>query len=77
MPYRELDFDSYINAGRYQRSSSRRSYRNGYRHRKLLTSIGELDLEIPRDRDVVYLINYIFAGGNSPCDPDGNEIPDC
>jgi hypothetical protein len=49
-----VDFDSYINAGRYQRSSSRRSYRNGYRHRKLLTSIGELDLEIPRDRDGGY-----------------------
>ena len=27
--------------------------------------------------DVVYLINYIFGGGNSPCDPDGNEVPDC
>lgn len=49
-----VDFDSYINAGRYQRSSSRRSYRNGYRHRKLVTSIGELDLEIPRDRDGGY-----------------------
>ena len=49
-----VDFDSYINAGRYQRSRSRRSYRNGYRHRKLLTSIGELDLEIPRDRDGGY-----------------------
>jgi len=27
--------------------------------------------------DVVYLITYIFAGGNAPCDPDGDEIPDC
>jgi len=27
--------------------------------------------------DVVYLINYIFAGGPFPCDPDGDEVPDC
>ncbi len=27
--------------------------------------------------DVVCLINYIFAGGNSPCDTDGDNVPDC
>ena len=27
--------------------------------------------------DVVYLINYIFAGGPAPCDPDDDLIPDC
>jgi len=27
--------------------------------------------------DVVYLINYIFGGGPEPCDPDGDEVPDC
>ena len=27
--------------------------------------------------DVVYLVNYIFAGGNSPCDTDGDNVPDC
>lgn len=51
----KVDFDRYINAGRYERSGVRRSYRNGYRQRKLLTSIGELELEIPRDREGGYI----------------------
>jgi hypothetical protein len=27
--------------------------------------------------DVVWLINYIFTGGNAPCDTDGDGVPDC
>jgi len=27
--------------------------------------------------DAVYIINYAFSGGFRPCDPDGDEIPDC
>jgi hypothetical protein len=27
--------------------------------------------------DAVYLINYVFVGGNSPCDPDGDGLPNC
>lgn len=49
-----VDFDSYVNASRYQRTSKRRSYRNGYRRRQLLTSVGSLDLRIPRDRESGY-----------------------
>jgi transposase-like protein len=49
-----VDFDSFINAGRYQRSAGRHGHRNGYRHRRLLTSVGELDLQIPRDRQGGY-----------------------
>ena len=49
-----VDFDSYINASRYQRTNRRRSYRNGYRRRQLLTSVGSLDLRIPRDREGGY-----------------------
>lgn len=44
------DFDSFVNAGRHQRTNRRRGYRNGYRFRSLLTSVGVLDLKIPRDR---------------------------
>lgn len=49
-----VDFDSFINAGRYQRSGKRRGQRNGYRHRSLLTSVGSLDLRVPRDRQGGY-----------------------
>ena len=45
-----VDFDSFINAGRNERTSRRHGYRNGYRSRSLLTSVGVLDLKVPRDR---------------------------
>ena len=48
------DFDSFVNAGRHQRTNHRRGYRNGYRSRSLLTSVGVLDLKIPRDRASQY-----------------------
>lgn len=48
------DFDRFINAGRHQRTGQRKGYRNGYRSRTLLTSVGLLDLEVPRDRGSKY-----------------------
>ena len=27
--------------------------------------------------DIVYLVNYVFGGGSEPCDPNGDEVPDC
>ena len=49
-----VDFDRFISAGRYQRSPKRRGHRNGYRRRSLLTSVGVLDLKVPRDREGKY-----------------------
>jgi len=49
-----VDFDSFVNADRHQRTGSRKGYRNGYRSRSLLTSVGQLDLTIPRDRNSEY-----------------------
>lgn len=34
--------------------------------------LGGIDID-----DVVYLISYIFANGNTPCDTDGDGVPDC
>jgi len=40
-----------LQVARYQRSGLRRGYRNGYRHRSLLTEFGLLDrIRVPRDR---------------------------
>ena len=40
-----------LRAGRYSRTEVRRGYRNGYRHRSLLTKLGLLEeLRVPRDR---------------------------
>ena len=49
-----VDFDHFINASRHERTGSRRGYRNGYRSRRLLTSVGVLDLQVPRDREGHY-----------------------
>jgi len=49
-----VDLDAYLGSERYRRGESRRGYRNGYRRRSLLTSVGALDLEIPRSRDGGY-----------------------
>lgn len=40
---------------KYERGRMRRSYRNGYRYRSLLTDFGLLDVvKVPRDRDGIY-----------------------
>ncbi len=33
---------------------------------------GSIDID-----DAVFLIQYIFSDGNTPCDPDGDGLPDC
>jgi hypothetical protein len=49
-----LDFYHHISALRYKRTPLRRSYRNGYRIRSLLTSVGIMELEVPRAREGEY-----------------------
>lgn len=50
----EFEIADVIEAAPHERSSNRRSYRNGYRRRTWLTSLGELDLEIPKLRKGSY-----------------------
>lgn len=50
----ELEISSVIEATPHERSSNRRSYRNGYRRRIWPTSLGELILEIPKLRKGSY-----------------------
>lgn len=40
-----------LQAGRYERTESRRDYRNGYRVRQMKTRVGTVDLLVPRVRD--------------------------
>ncbi len=50
----EMELNDVIEASPHERSSSRRSYRNGYRRRTWMTSLGELMLEIPKLRKGTY-----------------------
>ncbi len=49
-----LDLEAYLGADRYERSASRRGRRNGFRPRRLLTSVGVVDLKVPRPREGGY-----------------------
>lgn len=47
----EEEVESFVGAGRYQRTSGRRDQRNGYYHRDLVTGVGEMEnLAVPRTR---------------------------
>lgn len=50
-----VDLDAYLGAERYKRGERRRGHRNGYRTRSLLTSVGAVDLHVPRSRDGGYV----------------------
>jgi putative transposase len=51
----EEEIIAQLQAVRYGRVNQRRSYRNGYRYRSLLTEFGLLDgIQVPRDRDGIY-----------------------
>jgi transposase-like protein len=48
------EFNRFIKAGPYERSNSRRSYRNGSYTRSVKTRIGHIELEVCRDRDGLF-----------------------
>lgn len=50
----ELEASEQIGAGRYERTASRRTHRNGYRPRSWETRVGEVPLRIPKLRQGTY-----------------------
>lgn len=47
----EKEFERFMGAAPWERSSSRRGWRNGHKPRKLHTRVGSLDLRVPKDRE--------------------------
>lgn len=47
----EREFEQHIGAGRWERSSRRRGWRNGSKKRRLKTRVGNLTLRVPKDRE--------------------------
>jgi len=43
-----------VNASRYERNNSRKDYRNGYKHRSLLTTDGKIILDKPQFRETSF-----------------------
>ena len=50
----DLEASQQIGAGRYERTSERQTYRNGYRPRAWETRVGEIPLQIPKLREGSY-----------------------
>jgi len=49
--YMELERDQYLKAAAYERTHSRRDYRNGYYERDLTINVGKITLRVPRTRE--------------------------
>ena len=47
----ESQMGEHLGAGKYEHSTERQGYRNGYRTRQLYTRIGSLNLRVPQTRD--------------------------
>ena len=47
----ETQITEYIGAESYERNKNRKTYRNGYRTRKIRTRVGSLNLLVPQTRD--------------------------
>jgi transposase-like protein len=54
----ECDLREQLQASWNERTDARLGYRNGFRERTLLTSFGEIELKIPRDRAGHYKSDY-------------------
>lgn len=47
----EFEMTEHLGAGPYERTEERSGYRNGYKPRILITTVGDLHLLVPQDRD--------------------------
>jgi putative transposase len=47
----EAEMAAHLGAGRYERTTGRAGYRNGYKPRTLHTRVGTLELRVPQDRE--------------------------
>ena len=50
----EQEADELVNAGRYERTADREAYRSGHYKRKLVTSAGEVELDVPKLRGATF-----------------------
>jgi transposase-like protein len=50
----DQEFEAAVGAAPYERTATRRSWRNGSYERTLTTRVGALQLKVPRDRDGIF-----------------------
>lgn len=57
----EIESEAVVGAGRHERSADRQTQRNGYRHRRWETRVGEIDVAIPKLRQGSYFPGFLEA----------------
>lgn len=55
----DLKFADYINADPYERTEKRKTYRNGYRKKTLITSVGDFTINIPKSRTGSFFPDFL------------------
>lgn len=50
----EKEMDHTLGYERYDHNHDKTNYRNGYSHKKVNTSLGEIDIDVPRDRNAEF-----------------------
>jgi hypothetical protein len=66
----DAEMTSFLGADSYERGPDRRGWRNGYKPRTLKTRVGELELMVPKDRD---LSGREFRNHNGPISLSGGD----
>ena len=58
----QLERSEFLGAEAYERTASRRGYRNGFKEKRIQTRVGELHLEIPQVRGLRFLSQVAGKG---------------
>uniref|UniRef100_UPI001478CEF0 transposase n=1 Tax=Vallitalea okinawensis TaxID=2078660 RepID=UPI001478CEF0 len=54
--------DTTLGYEKYNRdTNSKTNYRNGYSHKKVNTNLGEIEIDVPRDRNAEFDQNILLA----------------
>jgi putative transposase len=61
----QTEFDRFIGAGPYERNKERKGYRNGSYRRVIKTRVGNIELEVCRDRDGIFQTELFHRYGRS------------
>lgn len=48
------EMDSHISNNKYEQNKNRDNYRNGYKNKKVRSSLGEFEIEVPQDRNSTF-----------------------
>jgi putative transposase len=61
----KMERESILNAAPYERTELRKGYANGFKDKKLITRFGQLDLDVPKTRNIAFYPSCLEKGERS------------